>query len=141
MRPKADDAIITGIFVLNILVRIHIMRAESKKPKIYPPVGPKRAPKPPLKPANTGRPIAPRITYVSIVKNPNFPPRTIHVINTAKVWRVNGTANGIDIHEHTVIRATNNAANAIERVELVILYSFLFNMISDYSNIYLYCQL
>ena len=85
MRPRAEDAIITGSFVLNILVKIHITSAESKKPKIYPPVGPKRAPKPPLNPANTGRPAAPRIIYVSIVKNPSFPPRTIHVIKTAKV--------------------------------------------------------
>ncbi len=125
-RPMAEDMMIAIGFEPNICVKIHITKAISRNPAIYPPVGPKRVPGPPLNPENTGSPMAPRIIYIRIVTNPSLPPRITQVIYMANVCSVNGTANGIDIHEHTVISAINRALSAIERVDLVILYVLLF---------------
>ena len=108
----------------------HISRALKIKPMIYPPVGPIRCPKPPVKPEKTGSPAAPSKRYTRIASVPRFPPSMPTVMNTPKVCMVKGTAAGIDIHEQTAITAVNRAMRAISPVLSDLVFIVVFSIIT-----------
>lgn len=85
MPPSRQDTIYTQkrLALENVLKRfllfvdnIPVIHAPGKNPIRYPPEGPRIASVPDLPPANTGRPIDPRVRYKSTAQVPPTGPRT-----------------------------------------------------------------
>ena len=94
---------------------------------IKPPVGPNNICSPPVKFANIGIPIAPKITYNPWAINPLFEPNIIPVSDIANVCKVSGTppGKGIAIWANTdVIDANKQKTQArIEFLNSIISYN------------------
>lgn len=81
-----------------------------------PPVKPRTTLNPPRKPAKTGSPTTPSITYVRAEKNACFGGSKAPVKKIARSENVKGTVwIGIDIGDKTAINAVNNAGIVNER--------------------------
>lgn len=107
-KPKIERIIVRTLFLFAAIPQ---RAAMPKNPQRYPPVTPKSFANPPVKPENTGTPIAPIARYTATDIVPFFQPSKNPVSAIAKVCSVTGMplGRGIEIMLHTAIIAANIA--------------------------------
>ena len=108
--PKKIPRIKLPFHLLRYSIPSPMTYAINGKERIKPPVGPASDPRPPVKFAKTGNPIAPSSIYIKVERAPFLEPRMIPASVMANVCIVNGTPKGIgmDICAMITMTAVNN---------------------------------
>jgi len=105
-----------------------IINAVKGKLTMYPPVGPRRAPKPELKPEKTGSPITPVSTYTIWEMVPYFFPRIAAARHTARVCIVMGIGekgNLMEIWAKTIVNVEKIAVRIISLKPKTVSFDFI----------------
>lgn len=89
------------------------MKGTTRKEKINPPVGPKRAAGPPVNPEKIGNPARPSKIYTKIDAKAQPNGKSPAVRKMARICSVNGMGAGTTKNEHADIIAANMPDNAI----------------------------